>query len=120
MIEVINHCQWTRLDAAQPCALPGNLISHAVVVSGDAEIVHSEQVLSTLSPGDVFISNGANADYMLRARNGCVVLMLTEARIDRLSEQARARFKCAMLHALTKRLSLSAVNATGNSSDRAH
>lgn len=120
LIELVSFGQWSHLDAGQMCTLFQQQNNYAVVLSGDAEVIESERVKATLSPGEVFATNAASADCSLRARNGCVILVLTETKLARVSEQTRARFQGAMLQALTVRLSLSNVNTNSIAGERTH
>jgi hypothetical protein len=120
LMDMVNVSQWQHLDAAQTCIFATKQISHAVVLSGDAELVRADQVHASIGPGNFFATNGASMDCTLRARNGCVVLVLPDSKSERLSEQTLARFQGSMLQALTVRLSLSGAVASGAPSDRAH
>jgi len=120
LLEIVNFGQWNHLDAAQPCQLGGRQNNYALVLSGDAEVVQSEQVRATLGSGEVFATNGASADCTLRARNGSVILLLTDDKLEQVSESTRARFHRCMLRALTMRLSLPDLNPGAAPSVRAH
>jgi serine/threonine protein kinase len=119
LIEIVNFSQWRHIDAGQTCSFSAEH-NYAVVLSGDAEVIQAENVCTTISPGEVFATNGTSADSSLRARNGCVVLVVSDAKLEQVSEQARARFQGNMLRALTLRLSVSRIIPPGVASDRTH
>jgi serine/threonine protein kinase len=69
LIELTHHGVWRRLDAAQQCELAAQQRSYAVVLSGDAEIVRSDQVHATLGPGEVFVAQGTSKDSLAARAN---------------------------------------------------
>jgi len=109
LIEMLRVGRWTGIGAGAHCDLPPREQSYVVVVSGDAEIVGGERVLTTLAPGDAF---GAGRDtgetVRLRARNDTTLMVVSPARLERTTDACQLRFNRALLQGLVQRLSMAA------------